>query len=69
VAWLPPQHNQSHLVSKQENHGLEIKFRKFCPHNISLMLCLVLLHDINLPDGTNGFTSPKEVRGTKFYHL
>jgi hypothetical protein len=36
---------------------------------MSLMLCRVLLHAVNLRHGTDGFTSPpKEVRDRDFYH-
>jgi hypothetical protein len=71
VANLLPQHlsesarfnNQSHLVAKQENITGEKQVRKSGRHSISLMLCRVLLHAVNLRHGTDGFTSPpKEVR-------
>jgi hypothetical protein len=77
VANLLPQHrfesawfnNQSHLVAKQENITGEKQDRKFCRQSISLMLCRVLLHAVNLRHGTDGFTSPlKEVRARDFYH-
>jgi hypothetical protein len=76
VANLLPQHhfesawfnNQSHLVAKQNIMG-EKEVRKFGRQSISLMLCRVLLHAINLRHGTDGFTSPpKEVRARDFYH-
>jgi hypothetical protein len=77
VANLLPQHlfesasfnNQSHLVAKQENITGEKQVRKFGRQSISLMLCRVLLHAVNLRHGTDSFTSPqKEVRARDFYH-
>jgi hypothetical protein len=42
---------------------------KFCWQSISVMLCRVLLHAIDLWHGTNGSTSPqKEVHAMDFYH-
>jgi hypothetical protein len=47
----------------------EKQVRKFGQQSISLMLCRVLLHAINLRHGTDGFTSPlKEVCARDFYH-
>jgi hypothetical protein len=78
VANLLPQHffessrfnKWSHLVAKQENITCEKQVRKFCRQSISLMLCGVLLHAVNLRHGTDGFTSPpKEVRARDFYHF
>jgi hypothetical protein len=77
VANLLPQHrfesawlnNQSHLVAKQKNITGEKQVRKFGRQSISLMLCRVLLHAVNLRHGTDGFTfPPKEVRAKDFYH-
>jgi hypothetical protein len=56
VANLLPQHlfesalfnNQSHLVAKQENITGEKQVRKFDRQSISLMLCRVLLHAVNV---------------------
>jgi hypothetical protein len=71
MANLLPQHffesawfnNHSHLVAKQENITGEKRVRKFGWQSISLMLCRILLHAVNLQHGTNSFTSPmKEVR-------
>jgi hypothetical protein len=76
VANLLPQHffesawfnYQSHLVAKQENITGEKQVRKFCRQSISLTLCRVLLHAVDLRHGTDGFTSPpKEVRARDFY--
>jgi hypothetical protein len=61
VANLLPQHrfesawfnNQSHLVAKQENIMGEKEVRKFGQQSISLMLCSVLLHAVNLRHGTD----------------
>jgi hypothetical protein len=66
VANLLPQHdfelawfnNQSHLVAKQENYGWETAVGKFGRQSISLMICRVILHAVNLRHGTDGFTSP-----------
>jgi hypothetical protein len=74
VAKLLPQHdfesacfnNQSHLVARQKNHGWETEAGKFGRQSISLMLCRVLLHGVNLRHGTDGFTS-NEVRDRDFY--
>jgi hypothetical protein len=77
VANLLPQHffesawfnNQSHLIAKQENITGEKQVRKFGRQSISLMLCRVLLHAVNLRHGTDGFTSPpKEVHAKDFCH-
>jgi hypothetical protein len=65
-AWL---NNKSHLVAKQENITGEKQVRKFGRQSISLTLCTVLLHAVNLRHRTDGFTSPpKEVRARDFYH-
>jgi hypothetical protein len=78
VANLLPQHffesarfkNQSHLVAKQENIMGEKEVREFCRQSISLKLCRVLLHAVNLRHGTDGFTSPpKEVRTSSLREL
>jgi hypothetical protein len=77
VANLLPQHrfesawfnNQSHLAAKQENITGEKQARKFGQQSISLMLCRVLLHAVNVRHGTDSFISPpKEVRARDFYH-
>jgi hypothetical protein len=48
---------------------VRIMTEKVCRQSISLTLCRVLLHAVNLRHGTDGFTSPpKEVRATDFYH-
>jgi hypothetical protein len=61
--------NQSHLVAKQQNITGEKQVGKFGRQSISLMLCRVLLHAVNVRRGTDGFTSPpKEMRARDFYH-
>jgi hypothetical protein len=51
-----------------EYHGWETGCGKFVRQSISLMLCRVLSHAVNLRHGTDGFISPpKEVRATGFY--
>jgi hypothetical protein len=77
VANLLPQHlfesagfnNQSHLVAKQENITGEKQVRKFGRQSISLKLCRVLLHAVNLRYGTDGFTSPPKGLNPKWYIL
>jgi hypothetical protein len=63
------------LIQQPEPSGSEAgeagekQVMKFGRQSISLMLCRVLLHAVNLRRGTDGFTSPlKEVRAMDFYH-
>jgi hypothetical protein len=74
VAILLPQHcARISLIQQPEPSGGEAgeyqkQVRKFGRQSISVMLCRVLLHAVNLRHGTNGFTSPpKEVRARDFY--
>jgi hypothetical protein len=76
--WLTCCHNTGFrisLIQQPEPSGSvageagEKQVRKFGRQSISLMLCRVLLHAVNLRHRTDGFTSPrKEVRAMDFYH-
>jgi hypothetical protein len=65
-AWF---NNQSHLVRSRRNTGEKQGGETCCQQRISLILCRIFLHAVNLRHGTDGFTSArKEVCATDYFH-